>query len=180
MSKLSDHGTERSQAIETEPNGSDLDEGLATFRQILIIAGQAVVADQTTERALDFPTVTLDLETAFGQNLQDGFAIHERPLLPRLIARFGKDLGVPAQECFDPLNEWAGVAVIGTQMEQAGKTSDEFLQEQSCSVAITNVGGMNQDGQNQALRVNEQVPFATEGFFPRRRNRVLGLAPDWS
>jgi len=47
--------------------------------------------------------VTLDLKATFGENLQNGFAVHQDPFLMRLIALFGKDFEVPAQEVFDPL-----------------------------------------------------------------------------
>ena len=98
----------------------------------------------------------------------------------RLLALFGKDFGVPPQKVFDPLFEWPSIAVIGKQVDQARETSDQFLQEQACSVAITKIGCMDQDGQDQALRINEEVPLATEDFFSRRRSRVRDLAPDWS
>lgn len=124
--------------------------------------------------------MALDLKATFGQNLQDGFAIHQHPLLTRLIALFGKDFGVPPQEIFDPLLEWPGVAVIGKQMDQTRETSNQLAEKQPCSVTVADIGCMHQDCQDQALRVNEQVSLAPEDFFSRRRSRVLGLARDWS
>jgi hypothetical protein len=72
---------ERSQASQTEPDGSDLDEGFTAGWQPLIIASQAAVADQPAKSALDFPTMTLDLKASFRQNPQDWLAINEHPLL---------------------------------------------------------------------------------------------------
>lgn len=95
------------------------------------------------------------------------------------MALFGKDLDLPSEEVFDPLLERPGVAVIGKQVDQAREVPHQRPQEQACSVSIAEIGGMNQDGQDQALGINEQVPFATEDFFFRRRSRVLDLARDW-
>src|ERR1700730_14003520 len=119
------------------------------------------------------------MKAAFRQDLQDGFAIYQDPLLMRLIALFRKDFDVPSEEIFDPLLEWPGVAVIGEEMDQAWEASDQLLQEQARSVAIAEIGRMDQDCQDQALCINEEVPLATEDFFSRRRSRVLGLARDW-
>lgn len=69
--------------------------------------------------------------------------------------------------------------MIGKQMDQTGETSDQALQEEPRSVAIANVGCMNQNCQDQTLSINEQMPFTTEDFFSHRRSRVLGLARDW-
>ena len=97
----------------------------------------------------------------------------------RLVACFGKNFRVPAQQLFDPLDEWPGVTVIGKQMDQAWETPNQFLQEQARAITIAEVGSMHENGQDQALGINEQVPFATEDFFSQRRSRVLGLARDW-
>jgi hypothetical protein len=72
-----------------------------------------------------------------------------------------------------------GVAVIGKKVDQAWEASDQALQEQTCAVAIAEIGCMDQDGQDQALRINEEVPLPTENFFFQRRSRVRDLARDW-
>lgn len=120
----------------------------------------------------------LDLKSAFWENLQNGFTIHQDPFLMRLIARLRKNLGVPAEQAFDPFDERPSVAVISKQMDQAPKASDELPQKQTRSVAVADIGCMDQNGQDQALRINEQVPLATEDFFFRRRSRVRCLAQD--
>jgi hypothetical protein len=82
------------------------------------------------------------------------------------MARFGKDLGLPAQKIFDPGEERTGVAMIGKPVAQAREASDQRLQEQARSIAIADIGSMHQDGQDQALRINEPVALATKDFFP--------------
>lgn len=159
--------------MEAEPDDSDLDESLTPCRQSLRIAGQAAGADQPTERALDVPTLTLDRKAAFGENLQNGFAIHEHPLLTRLIAWLRKNFGVPAQSLFDPVDEWTGGAMIGKPMDQTWKTSNQILQEQSRPISIAESGSVDQDGQDQALRLNQQVSLATEAFFPPSKPRSI-------
>ena len=123
--------------------------------------------------------MALDLKAAFGQNLQDGFTIHQHPFLTRLIARLRENFSVPVQLLFDPVDERSGVAMIGKQMDQTGKASNQLLQEQPRSITITDIGSMDQDRQDQALRIDEQVSFATEDFFSRRQNRVRCLARGW-
>jgi hypothetical protein len=55
--------------------------------------------------------------------------------------------------------------MISKEMDQARKTPNQLLQKQTRSIAITDIGCMDQDCQDQALRINEQVPLATEDFF---------------
>ena len=69
--------------------------------------------------------------------------------------------------------------MIGKQMDQARETPNQFLQEQPCAITIAKIGSMHKDGQDQALRINEEVSLATEDFFSRRQSHVLGLAQDW-
>ncbi len=149
MSELRTHRTERSQASQKESDGSDLDESFTAGRQAHVSASQAAVSDQPAKGAFDLPSMTLDLKTSPGQKPQDRLAVNEDPLLMRLIARPGKDFGLPAQKVFDPRDERPCVAVIGKQMAQAREASDELLQEQACSLAVADVGSMHQDGQDQ-------------------------------
>jgi hypothetical protein len=122
--------------------------------------------------------MALDLKPSLRQNLEDGLAINKYPLLVGLIAWLGEDFSLPAQQIFDPREEWPSVAVIGKQMVQARKASEQLLQKQARTVAITDIGRMNQDCQDQALRINQEVPLATEDFFFHRRSHVLCLARD--
>jgi hypothetical protein len=123
--------------------------------------------------------MTLDVKAAFGQNLQDRFAIDQHPFLMRLIAGLGKDFGFPAQKRFDPSEKWTSVAVVGKQMDQARKTSDQILQKQTRSIAVADIGCMDQNRQDQALRINQEVSLAPKDFFSRRRSHALCLARDW-
>src|SRR5712692_1392030 len=129
VSELSPQRTERSQAGQKEPDGSDVDEGFTAGRQALVIASQPPEAHQPAEGALDFPAMALDLKAAFGFGQADGFAIDEHPLLVRVVLGFGHNLGVPTQLSLDPLDQWSGIAVIGEEMAQAWKTAWETLQE---------------------------------------------------
>jgi Transposase IS116/IS110/IS902 family len=143
-----------------------IDERLATGVGAFKIAREAAMVRDPGVGALDFPSMALDLKPSPGQKPQDRLAVNEDPLVMRLITRPGKDFGLPAQKVFDPRDKRPCVAVIGKQMAQARETSDELLQEQACSVAVADVGSMHQDRQDQALRVNQEVPLATQDFFP--------------
>ncbi len=178
MSELDPQGTERSQASQKEPDGSDLDEGFTALGQALVIASQTPEADQPAKGAFDFPAVTLDLKAAFGFGQLDRLAIDENPRL--LVLGFRDDLGLPAQVCLDPVDQWSRIATIGEEMAQAWETALQALQEQRRSTAIHQTCRMNFDGQEKPLGVNQQMPLATPDFFSRRRSRVGCLARDWS
>ena len=113
MSELGPQGTERSQARQKEADRSDLDEGFRAFRQALIIASQALEADQPAKGAFDLPSVTLDLKATFGLRELDGFAIDEHPLLVGIGVGFGHNLGLPTQLLLDPIDQGSGIATIG-------------------------------------------------------------------
>jgi hypothetical protein len=55
--------------------------------------------------------------------------------------------------------------VIGEQMDQARETPDQLAEKQTCSLAVADVGRMNQDCQDQALRINERVALAPPDFL---------------
>jgi hypothetical protein len=136
-----------------------------------MIASQAAVSDQPAKGTLDFPPMMLDLKAAFGQKLQDWLTINEHPLLVRLITGLGENFSLPAQQLFDPRDERTGVAVIGKQMAQAREASHQLLQEQACSLAIAEMSCMDQNGQGQALRINQEVSSAPKDFFPPSKPR---------
>src|SRR5580704_11307619 len=55
---------------------------------------------------------------------------------------------------------FAAVNSIGKDMEQLGKPAPQLLQQWNGPVAILNVGGMNLDGEQEAIGVGDNMPFA--------------------
>ncbi|GLV56042.1 hypothetical protein KDH_28860 [Dictyobacter sp. S3.2.2.5] len=117
----------------------------------------------------------LHLKAAFGATNADKFAVDESPRI-----RLGNNLGCPTQVLFDPRNEWPAVAAIGEQMLQTPEAPGEILQEQGSSSTINESCRMNLDSERQSKGIHQQMPFAPEDFFSRRRSRGRCLARDWS
>ena len=54
---------------------------------------------------------------------------------------------------------FAAVNSIGKDMEQLGKPAPQLLQQWNGPVAILNVGGMNLDGEQEAIGVGDNMPL---------------------
>ncbi len=53
------------------------------------------------------------------------------------------------------------IAAIGVDaLDEGEQTSDSFVEHQDSAVAVLDVGGMNDDIQQETKRIDEDVPFA--------------------
>jgi hypothetical protein len=60
------------------------------------------------------------------------------------------------------------ISGIGENAQDEGpKRARRLVQHKACAVAILNIGGMDGDAQQQAERVDEDMPFATDDFLGR-------------
>ena len=59
-----------------------------------------------------------------------------------------------------------GVAAVGNDTLDERKTPPSLPQQRFGAVLVLDVGGMDIDVQQQALRIDEDVALATEDFFP--------------
>ena len=63
---------------------------------------------------------------------------------------------------------WTAVAAVGEDAFDEGKEATRpLIKHQRNAVPILHVGRMNRDAQQQAKRVDENMPFATRDFLPR-------------
>lgn len=79
-------------------------------------------------------------------------------------AGIGNDLGGSR-----PLIAW-----VGKDLRDRGKTAARVAQQAACAIAILNVGAVNDDVQQQAEGVDEDVPLAAGDFLAR----VIALRVD--
>src|ERR1700736_891326 len=94
---------ERSQTGQEQTNGSDLDEGLTTRRESLIIASKPAIAYQPTEGSFHDPSFALHLKSAFGFLHLDRLAIDKLPLTLWGIGVLWHDFGFPTQLLTNPI-----------------------------------------------------------------------------
>src|ERR1700756_1285584 len=61
-------------------------------------------------------------------------------------------------ECVDEL--FAAINPVGKDMPEPGKALSQAFQQRDSTVDILNVGRMNVDGQQQTIRISDNVPLA--------------------
>lgn len=176
-------GEKGAKRVEIEPDRSDLEKGFSAFRQALRVASEAPEADQPAKGALNVPPLRLKLKTTtfpFGSWHQ--LTIDENrfpfPFLGRLVLWLEKDLCLPAQARFDPIEQRSGLSLISEQQADARKTSDEIVQKQDGCVSLTKSGSKHENGEQKALGLHQKHPFAAPDVVSRRRSRVHRLARD--
>ena len=86
------------------------------------------------------------------------------------------DLQNPVSKRSRPFDQFARIATVRPDQLQASIPPTELAQHQLGSVAILNVRGMNNDGQNQSQRVDDNMPLATVDLLAR----VVAMRPPFS
>src|SRR5580692_4298089 len=77
-------------------------------------------------------------------------------------------------QCIDELP--SAIDAVSEDMLQLGKAISHALQQGDCTVDILNVGGMNVDGQQEAVGIGDDVPLAPMNAFARiEAARTAGL-----
>lgn len=85
----------------------------------------------------------------------------------------------PAHMLVEPLDEGPCVMTIAPHQLDGGKALFQRLTYHPRSRLIRAIGSQHFDGQQVALRINEQVPFASPDFFSPRRSPFQDRAPHW-
>ncbi len=137
------------QASEHDADHGEADEGGDGAGVALEVAGEAAVAADPGERALDDPAlgqddeamqlVALDDLQRPGAGLGDGGGG-----LGSLIAGIGEDA-----------------------LDEGEEAARALIEDQSRAVAILHIGGMDDDVQQEAERVDEDVPLAARDLLAR-------------
>jgi hypothetical protein len=137
------------QAAEHEPDHGEPDEGGDGAGVALEIARQAAVAADPGERALDDPTLGEDDEAMQLAALDDlqrpraglGYGRGERRAL---IARVGEDA-----------------------LDEGKETARADIEDTPCSIAVLHCGRVNDNVQEEAERIDEDVPLAARDLLAR-------------
>ena len=119
-----------------------VDHGFAAFRERFVVLAQTAITTEPSKGSLDDPTL--------GQNLKAG----------HIVAAFD-DLQNPGAQFLGPLDQVPGVSPIGPDQLEPGELPDQFGQHQFGPVAILDVGGVDDHGQDQAQGVYDDVPLAS-------------------
>jgi hypothetical protein len=102
-----------------------VDKGFTTGWEALIIASQSPVTDEPAKGTLNFPSVTLHLETAFGTRYTEKLTMKKDPRV-----RFTDNLGFPTKMFLNPFNERPSISTISEQTTQMWETTDQIVQQQ--------------------------------------------------
>ena len=127
---------------EHESNGRELDEGERVAVEVLPVLGQSAAAVEPGDGAFDHPTPGLDDE-----------ALHPIGSLDDLGLEIGQDAGQGA------VKDRALIGAVGEQFPEKGKQTEQGRQQRETAVAILNVGGGDDAVQQQALRIDQNMPL---------------------
>ena len=127
---------------EHESNGRELDEGERVAVEVLPVLGQSAAAVEPGDGAFDHPTPGLDDE-----------ALHPIGSLDDLGLEIGQDAGQGA------VKDRPLIGAIGEQFPEKGKQTEQGRQQRETAVAILNVGGGDDAVQQQALRIDQNMPL---------------------
>ena len=127
---------------EHESNGRELDEGERVAVEVLPVLGQSAAAVEPGDGAFDHPTPGLDDE-----------ALHPIGSLDDLGLEIGQDAGQGA------VKDRALIGAVGAQFPEKGKQTEQGRQQRATAVAILNGGGGADAVQQQALRIDQNMPL---------------------
>ena len=127
---------------EHESNGRELDEGERVAVEVLPVLGQSAAAVEPGDGAFDHPTPGLDDE-----------ALHPIGSLDDLGLEIGQDAGQGT------VKDRPLIGAVGEQFPEKGKQTEQGRQQRETAVAILNVGGGDDAVQQQALRIDQNMPL---------------------
>ena len=131
-----------SKAPEHNADHGETDEGSNGCGIALEVASQAAVAADPCERPLDDPSFWQDLKSGSIRSLDDLQSPNAGA--PYGQCHFGSSKSTVSRNTFD-------------EREQSSRPT----QQARSTVAVLNIGRMNDDVQQQAQRVDQDVPLAT-------------------
>lgn len=132
-----------------EADHGESQEGQGYPRKVLEVLGEAAAAPQPSEGALDDPALGQHLEPLGGVGAFDDFQV-PRPEFPHRRRR-GRSL----------------IAAIGEDPLDERKQATDLLQHWQRTVAVLDVGGLDVGRQDQAERIDDDVPLLTLDLLAR-------------
>jgi len=124
-----------------------MDHRLATVGQRFIILAESTVLAEPAEGALDDPTLGKHDELAHLR------ALHNLDHTPIHLLGY--------------IHERASVAAIGPDQLDPTEAADHFCKHQLPAVAVLNISTMDDHGQDQPERVNDNMPLSAGDFLAR-------------
>jgi hypothetical protein len=144
-----------------------------------VVAGQSPPSGDPGKTAFDHPS--------FGKGVKPR---PQRPV-PMRCGAFGDDLlslgsagtpddlDGPAQVPQQPEDQLASIVGIPPEQLDLGKLPLQWLQQALGSLLIGVLGTADLDGQQMALGINQQVPFASPDFFSPYRSPFRAHEQHW-
>ena len=148
---------------EHESNGRELDEGERVAVEVLPVLGQSAAAVEPGDGAFDHPTPGLDDE-----------ALHPIGSLDDLGLEIGQDAGQGA------VKDRPLIGAVGEQFPEKGKQTEQGRQQRETAVAILNVGGGDDAVQQQALRIDPNMPLLALGQLAGIEAVAVDASPPFS
>lgn len=137
---------------------SEIDHRLARLDGVFIVLAESAIPVQPTEGPFHNPAVRMDLE-------------------PRLSLLSFDDLQSPSTDGFGPFDELTRIAAIGPDQRQARKPKTNERKEGLTALPILDCGGMDDHGEDQTERINEEMAFTSLDALARIVTDRTGLPP---
>jgi len=163
-----------------ESRHGQIDERLTTGVRALKIAREPTVVGDPGIGAFNDPSSGEDME-AFGNDRVpiDFFSLfdpHRANARPRMV----DDIETHMHVGFYPLLEWiARIPAIRPDQLEARQLSDKRVEQLFAPFAIADVSAKHFDRDQEALRIDQQMPFSALDFFFRRHSLVHRPEPNW-
>ena len=173
-------GTGPSKPGDHESGHGQIDERLTTGVRALKIAREPTIVGDPGIGAFNDPSSGEDME-AFGNDRVplDFFSLfdpHRANARPRMV----DDIETHMHVVFDPLLEWiASIPAIRPDHLEARQLSDKRVEHLFAPFAIAAVSAKHFDRDQEALRIDQQMPFSALNFFSRRHSLAHRHEPNW-
>ena len=134
-----------------------VDHGFAALGESFVILAQSAVAPEPGEGPFHDP--------ALGQDDESGD-----------IAETLDDFQRPAADASGPVDQLPSVATVGPNQLESRETAAQFPQHELGSIAVLDVGGVDDHSQDQTEDVDHDVPLSALDFLAR----VVSTVPPFS
>jgi hypothetical protein len=118
------------ESVKHQLDHGDFNHGFAVFEEFFIIFAEPTVVTEPSERAFHNPTLGEDLKTD-------------------LVSQLAYDFQNPAAPAIEPVDQFSGITAIGPHQGDRRKRRRGLEEQQLCSVAVLDRGGMYDDCQQQ-------------------------------
>jgi hypothetical protein len=150
-----------------EPDHGEVDPGLFTAWKHFIVFGEPTPGGKPGEGALYYPSPFQHVEATGADLLPINDRLLWCPDATQTSPGVFNDLHFPTERLLDPGNKASFVVgTIGPDEFEARKATLERVQQEFAACVILDIGFMHQHLENQAIRINEQVPLSPLDFLP--------------